>query len=277
MSVRPSDRSADPARAPLDTTADVETPEHVLFRHRVAGPARRAVAWLVDFLIRAAIVALVTVLLISVNPIFRGEWDSATVGLGAVIVFLVEWGYYVLCESLWSGRTPGKRALGLRVVKEGGYPITVTDSVLRNLLRAADFLPMGYAAGLSVMIWDGRFRRLGDLVAGTMVVVEERARVQAALHIHPPPSLRELQDLPQRLPLDANDIEALELFLRREGTLSPALARELAEQVAEVFARRVAASFEDPVRFLQLLYHRATFAGDRAPHAHGVHGARRPF
>lgn len=253
-----SARGLDSPRPPLDTTAEVETPEHVVFRHRVAGPARRTVAYLVDFLIRAAIVTLVMILLISVNPLLRGEWDSATFGLGAVVVFLVEWGYYVLCESLWSGRTPGKRAMGLRVVKEGGYPITVTDSVLRNLLRGADFLPMGYAAGLAVMIGDERFRRLGDLVAGTMVVVEERARVRAALGIHPPPSARELKDLPQRLPLDANDIEALELFLRRQETLSPALARELAEEVAPLYARRASVSYEDPVRFLQLLYHRAT-------------------
>lgn len=261
----------DPARAPLDTTADVETPEHVEFRFRVAGPARRAVAWLVDLLIRLAIVAVIMIILLSLNPFFRDGWGSASFGVGAVVVFLVEWGYYVLCESLWSGRTPGKRAMSLRVVKEGGYPITVTDSVLRNLLRAADFLPMGYAVGLAVMTFDGRFRRLGDLVAGTMVVVEERARVTAALRIEPPPSQKELQALPQRLPLGARDLEALELFLRRQGTLSPALERELASQVAPVFARRIAASYDDPVRFLQLLYHRATAAQDRGTNP------KRPF
>ncbi len=85
----------------------------------------------------------------------------------AIVRFILEWGYYVFFETTASGRSPGKRALSLRVVKEGGYPIGFIDSVLRNLLRGADFLPVGYVVGLFAMAGDARFRRLGDRVAGT--------------------------------------------------------------------------------------------------------------
>src|SRR4029079_7777418 len=100
-------------------------------------------------------------------------------------------------------RSPGKRALSLRVVKEGGYPIGFIDSVLRNLLRGADFLPIGYLIGLFAMAADARFRRLGDRVAGTMVVVEERSRVAAPLTLAPPPTPAELDGIRTRAPLRA--------------------------------------------------------------------------
>ena len=244
------------ARPPLDTTTDVETPEHLRFRHRSAGPARRALAFLVDALVRIGVLLVVGVILV-VLGVSAGDAKAAG-GLALVAWFGLEWGYFVLLESLWSGRTVGKRALGLRVVKEGGYPIGFLDSFLRNLLRAADFLPAGYALGVLVMARDTRFRRLGDLAAGTMVVVEERARVSSALRIVPPPGARELEPYPARPALSADEVEALELFLRRAGTLSPAREEELAELVAPVFARRFGMRYERAPRFLALLYHRAT-------------------
>ena len=123
-------------------------------------------------------------------------------------MFAVEWGYYVLWESLWSGRTPGKRSMNLRVLKEGGYPTGFLDIALRNLLRAADFLPMAYSVGLAVMGLDARFRRLGDMVAGTVVVVEDTGRLGHGLQIQPPPSAAELAALPARPKLSAADLEA---------------------------------------------------------------------
>ena len=76
-----------------------------------------------------------------------------------IVAFVLEWGYYVFFETTGDGRSLGKRALSLRVVKEGGYPIGFIDSVLRNLLRGADFLPFGYVVGLFAMAGDSRFRR----------------------------------------------------------------------------------------------------------------------
>jgi len=239
----------------LDTTTDVETPEHIRFRHRAAGPSRRALAWLLDAIIQAGLYFVLVLLGLAMG--FGGGGGFA-IGFIALIAFAIQWGYYVFFETLWGGRTIGKRALRLRVVKEGGYPISFIDSVLRNLLRAADFLPGLYALGVLVMARDDRFRRLGDLVAGTMVVVEERERVAAPIKLVPPPQPVELEVLPSRPPLAAEEFEAVELFLRRLGMLSPAREAELAGMVAPIFAKRIGVRVQDGTRFLGLLHYRAT-------------------
>jgi uncharacterized RDD family membrane protein YckC len=246
----------------LDTTAEVETPEHVRFRYRLAGPARRGVAYLIDLVIRLAF-ALGVIILLSLTVGGAGGLDSMSAGVSLLILFAVEWGYYVVFETLWSGRTPGKRALGLRVVREAGYPIGFNDSVLRNLLRAADFLPFAYGLGLIVCAADPRFRRLGDLAAGTMVVAEDRGRVTPRIEISPPPTPEELAAIPSRVLLSPEERDAIELYLRREPFLHPARSLELAEMVAPMFARRLSIRPTDPGRFLALLYHRMTSAGPR--------------
>jgi uncharacterized RDD family membrane protein YckC len=253
--IRPPEKRPD--HRPLDTVAEVETPEHIRFRYQLAGPARRLLAYLIDLAIRGAFVAFVLLLLSFTRVLLWGGYSRGAILL---LVFAVEWGYHVLFESLWSGRTPGKRALHLRVLKEGGYPTSFLDIALRNLLRAADVLPMAYSVGLVVMGLDPRFRRLGDMVAGTVVVVEDAAALGHALKIVPPPTAAELAALPARPDLHAADLEALDLFLRRVGTLHPAREQELADIVAPVYAARLGLR-HDPdrsARFLALLYLRAT-------------------
>ena len=242
---------------PIDTTADVETPEHVRFSYQLAGPAKRSVAYLIDLIIRGVIFFGVAVVGSIAGAVDGEGIGGMSTGLMLVVLFLLEWGYFTLFEIVWSGRSPGKKAMRLRVVREGGHPLSFVDSILRNLLRAADFLPIGYAIGLLVMGRDARFRRLGDLVAGTMVVVEDRQRYAAPLNIHPPPTAQELASLPTRLPLSREDLDAIELFLRRLGTLAPMRELELAELVAPVYAQRLGIRYQDPTRFLALLHHRA--------------------
>jgi uncharacterized RDD family membrane protein YckC len=238
----------------LDSTTEVETPEHVRFRYRVAGPSRRAVAYLIDLLVRGAAL-MVLALLLQLASGSRAERPDASAGILLVVAFVLEWGYYVVFETLWSGRTPGKRALGLRTIKEGGYPLGFLDSVLRNLLRAADFLPLGYALGLLSMAGDARFRRLGDRVAGTMVVLEEATVIPRPLTLSPPATREELDLIPARPSLSAWERESLELFLRRTE-LGPARKAELAAMIADSLGRRLGVSMVDPVRFLALLHHR---------------------
>jgi uncharacterized RDD family membrane protein YckC len=214
---------------------------------------RRALAYLIDLLIRGLILAALAVVMAIAGLAGTGSMS----GIMAVSAFLLEWFYYVIFETTGDGRTPGKRAFNLRVVKEGGFPIGFIDSVLRNLLRGADFLPVGYAIGLVVMAGDTRFRRLGDRVAGTLVVIEEDARVVAPLKLQPPATPDELASFPQRPPLSAWERETLELFLRR-ADLTDGRREELALMAAPVFAGRMSMWFKDPVRFLGLLHHRAT-------------------
>ncbi len=247
----------DAPREPLDTTTEIETPEHVRFRYHVAGPANRALAYLLDLLLRGGVL-MVFGLLAALGGINAGEATKAAHG-GVILLalFVLEWGYYVFFETIWSGRTPGKRVFHLRVVTEGGHPLRFGDSLLRNLLRAADFLPGAYAVGLLVMGRDARFRRLGDLAAGTIVVTEARHAVTARSRLDPPPTAAELRGLPQRLPLSGEELDAIDLFLRRVGRLAPAREEELAEMVAPLFARRVGGRYKSATRFLGLLHHRA--------------------
>ncbi len=248
---------------PVDTYAEVETPEHVRFRYLLAGPSRRSLAYLIDAVIRAQIVVSFMFLagLGGVSGGFHRAFANASMGVVLLVLFLVDWGYFVLLESLWGGRSIGKRAMRIRVVSEGGHPLRFGDSLLRNLLRAADFLPFGYVLGILVMGRDAHFRRIGDIVAGTMVVLEERAGVADFVHVDPPPSPAERAWLPERVGLTGDDLEAIELFLRRGRHLSQARQQELANLIAPLHATRLGVRYHDPARFLALLYCRAREKG----------------
>lgn len=254
-----------PLHEPLDTTVEIETPEHVRFRYHVAGPAKRALAYLIDLFLRGVIVAAIGFIL-ALGGLAGGEsLAQASMGIVLFVLWLIDWTYYVLFETLWSGRTPGKKALSLRVISESGHPLRFWDSVLRNLIRAADFLPFAYAIGVVVMGRDPRFRRLGDIAAGTIVIVEERSQVEGPLVLDPPPSVAELRALPQRLPLSGDELDAIELFLRRAGKLSRGRELELAEMAAPIFAARIGLRYRDAPRLLAVLHYRAHEHRSQAP------------
>ncbi len=233
---------------PLDTSIAIETPEHIQFRYQVAGPSRRALAYALDFGLRAVIGGVVALLF--------GLGGTSGFQLGALLVmlFFLEWGYFVVCEVVTGGRSPGKRALDLRVVTLNGSPISFGDSVLRNLLRAADFLPSAYVFGLLSMLLDARFRRLGDLAAGTMVVYEKRQRLREAIRISLPKE-RELARMPERVELSSEGVLAIEQFLRKAPELSEQRAEEIAEILAEPHAARLRLKYKTAVRFLEILYY----------------------
>jgi uncharacterized RDD family membrane protein YckC len=238
----------------LDNTADVETPERIRFTHHVAGPVRRGLAYLIDLVIRGAILAVAAIFL---GATLNSAAVKASWGLWLLLLFVMEWGWNVAFETFWRGRTIGKKMLGLRVVRAGGYPVGFIDAVLRNLLRAADFLPVGYVLGLLVMAGDRCFRRLGDHIAGTMVVIEAEIAMAEPLVIAPPPSADELEALPRRPAIRDDELEALELFLRRRH-LSPQRRQELAEMIAPGLAQRLGARKpDDAARFLAVVYQRA--------------------
>jgi len=185
------------------------------------------------------------------------ELSGWKVGALLLLMFALEWGYFVASETLMSGRSVGKRALGLRVVTLDGLPVSFGSSMLRNLLRAADFLPSGYAVGLLTMTLDPRFRRLGDWAANTMVIVEERPRLREPIRLQPAARPAELANFPSRLDLPGPVLEALELFLRRAPELQTLREDELANMLAPQYAQRFNVSYEDASRFLGLLYIRA--------------------
>jgi uncharacterized RDD family membrane protein YckC len=251
---------------PLDTSVAIETPEHIVFRYRVAGPARRLLAYLVDLVVCYGAAIAISVLLILVcfgTGAVGDAVESAQAlseGIILLVLFAAQWVYFVAWEAT-KGRTPGKIAAGLRVVTTSGRPIGFGAAALRNVLRAADALPIGYAVGVAAMTVSPRFQRLGDLVAGTMVIVPDRPRAAAMIRLWPPAQPSELRDMPEEVRLDPDERSALEMFLRRRGTLGPAREHELASMVADALAARFDFRVPDPARTLALLYDKAANAG----------------
>ena len=156
-----------------EETLDIQTPENVAFGYQVAGIGSRFLATLLDSLLIVLlqiVVILVFVLVLSGFNLLGdtiAAWVYAVLGIVGFIFF---WGYYIFFEMLWNGQTPGKRWVGLRVIRTDGTPITLSESFIRNLTRLVDFLPAMYGIGIISMFLDKQSRRLGDLAAGTLVV-----------------------------------------------------------------------------------------------------------
>jgi uncharacterized RDD family membrane protein YckC len=251
---------------PLDTDVAIEAPEHIVFAYRVAGPARRAVAHLIDLVLCYAALTLFAVLVLlaaggaaAVSGAMNGFGGVGT-GLILVAAFAAQWAYFAVLEGV-TGRTPGKSALRLRVLTVTGRPIDMRDAALRNVLRAADALPNAYVTGLVSMALTSRFQRLGDLVAGTMVIVEPKTLAAAPLRLWPPATPIELATLPDPVALDPDERAAIELFLRRRAALGGPREWELATMIAGPFEERFGYRAEDPVRTLALLYDAAVNRG----------------
>lgn len=222
--------------APLDTTLVVLTPENVAFQFRLAGPARRALAFLIDALVIGA-VGMAIILAASVLDLF-GE---SVVGLVLVALFFLWWGYGAACEAINNGQTLGKSALGLRVVARSGLSINAAQAVLRNLIRLVDVAPP-FFPGVVAMAVSPRFERLGDLAAGTIVVLDGTRR-----HVAPPlPATGEPAWVGEVVPpafVPAPPLaEALAAYVDRRPLLSPGRRAEL----AGIVAARLCAAWEAP-------------------------------
>jgi uncharacterized RDD family membrane protein YckC len=191
----------------------VATPEQVTFGYQLAGPGSRFLAQLIDFPIQVTV--LVLALFASAALGSLGGNNAGLAAIAAIVLgFIVIWGYYPVSEAIWSGKTIGKFAFGLRVVGDQGEPIRVSQAVIRNLLRIVDFLPFFYGVGIIVLFWNGRGKRLGDLAAGT-VVVRERAPIRLSqLRTGPRPD-GSSEGVPRPAPSEAALLRNLDPELKR--------------------------------------------------------------
>jgi uncharacterized RDD family membrane protein YckC len=198
----------------LDTTRRVATPEGIELTLHLAGPVPRALAWSIDLMLRLAVVFVV---MLATSPLGRA-------GLGIVLLtaFFVEWLLPACFEAMWNGQTPGKRAMGLRVLNDDGTPLRWPAALTRNLLRAADFLPVLYGVGLLTMLANRDFKRLGDLAAATVVVYEPEKRAATRKLAEAPP-------VPPPFSLTLEEQRALLDLAERSGSLTPERLEELAE------------------------------------------------
>ncbi len=196
MSSSPSDPAAyDPAAG---EKLIIETPEQTSIEFPLAGIGSRFLAVLIDTLIQTAVAVVLGLMFFGLSFVFAGDArslpSSAGLWIAAILIFaifLLIYGYFIIFESVWNGQTPGKRLTHLRVIKDSGQPITAIDAVGRNLLRIVDQLPFAYGIGVLCAWISPQSKRLGDYVAGTVVVHEKpfetvapqwNAPAQAATH-----------------------------------------------------------------------------------------------
>ncbi|HWA56155.1 MAG TPA: stage II sporulation protein M [Gemmatimonadales bacterium] len=226
---------------------EVETPEHVVLDYEIAGLGSRALAAIVDHVLLTLWLIAVAVLLARLGGFGGAEWLQV---LMVFVVFLSYWGYFTFFEALRAGQTPGKRWLGIRVVQDTGHAVTMGSAVARNLLRIADFLPPPYLIGALFVALHPRGKRLGDLVAGTVVVRDRPG--EATL---PAPAT----DLPREEPTGVPELADEEFhFLREFAERAPQLQPEVRARVAHRLTERLGARYPnrapDPELFLTTLY-----------------------
>ncbi|CAN5193433.1 RDD family protein [soil metagenome] len=195
----------------LDTVHRVATPEGVELTLHPAGPVPRAMAWLIDLIWRIGLIAVLSIVL---SLLGRIGW-----GVMAIVSFALMWLVPAWLEARF-GATPGKRAIGLRVLHDDGTPVAWPAALTRNLLAAADFLPMLYGFGLASMLLTRDFKRLGDLAAGTLVVHVAESRAAHAVPAFAPMAVA--------MPLSVLEQRAVLDFAERVPQLTAARAEELA-------------------------------------------------
>jgi uncharacterized RDD family membrane protein YckC len=233
----------------LDDRVTIATPEGVELSLTLAGVGSRFVSAIVDLAIQLLLIgALYVVFVIS----DLGGYGAAAY---AIFSFVVVFGYDVLFEVLASGRTLGKRWNGLRVVRTGGQPITLFPSLARNLLRLVDFLPVGYLVGIVAVLWTRRNQRLGDLVAGTLVIRERRTRAGEEAPLAATEARARDAAMLDTSAVTAEELAAVRRFLARRRDIDLDARRELAHTMAERLRPKIGGAPDDVhgERFLELV------------------------
>jgi uncharacterized RDD family membrane protein YckC len=224
--------SSAPYSGPYVDKLTIETPEQTALEFNIAGVGSRFLALALDTLIQISAVIILIIagsyLIHEVFPFASGA--TWTIALFGVLLFLVFIGYFAIFEAIWNGQTPGKRLIRIRVIKETGRPIVPSEAVARNLLRLVDQMPgFLYGVGIVSALISRQNKRLGDLVAGTIVVHEQDLR-----------DFRPLWQAPESPSvvnygaekLSAEEFSLIEAFLNRRTSLPPHVRFRMAEQIA---------------------------------------------
>lgn len=206
----------------LDTIYLVETPEGIDLQAELAGPIVRSLAYAIDLTIRGFALGIISIVLA-----FAGN-----IGIGIILLlsFILEWFYPVFFEIYNNGQTIGKKMMGLTVVNDDLTAISWGSSLIRNLLRFADFFPFAYLCGFISMILTNKFQRLGDLAAGSLVIYKQKTKINTALP--------KCQTHPSPFPLSLEDQIAIIAFTERHDQLSDDRQQELADILGDVIQQK---------------------------------------
>lgn len=246
---------------------NIETPEQVELRFPIAGIGSRFLAILTDSVIQGFalfLLFLAFVLIVAAMPKIPGAGSAPSSAAGKWFVaaavmfyFLLYWGYYSLFDAFWNGQTPGKRLFKIRVIKDSGRQITLFEALARNLIRVIDMLPSFYLIGVITMLCNKEQKRLGDLVAGTIVVHERSDEQPLMSHnsrtftasLYPQPIETAREPVSALVPadgvarLDAGDLNVIDTFFGRALDLDLDKRAEIAGRIAD----RMSAKMQVPL------------------------------
>ena len=224
----------------MDRNVSVRTPESIAFSYELAGLGSRFLAVAVDLTIQVLLVIAIfwgiSLLAGNAPSPKRTTMDAAqSIGIAIVvaIVFLVFFGYFIVFEALLNGQTPGKRLLGLRVVRDGGYPVDFAASAIRNLIRVGEFSLGFYVISAVAAILSNENKRLGDMAAGTIVVRDAKAATLESI------VARNDDALPPVLALTQQEQSLVDRFVNRRTGMDARVRAQLAYKLAERIRPRV--------------------------------------
>jgi uncharacterized RDD family membrane protein YckC len=249
--------------AQIDSIVEIVTPENIAFHYQVAGPFRRLPAFVLDVLIRLGVLAVLAVVL----ALFGRAINVTGVAWAGTLIFwfLSAWFYGGLFETWMNGQTPGKWVMGLRVLSVDGQPINGIQAVLRNILRTLDIMPLGNCMlGLVAMTMNRRYQRLGDIVCGTIVVVEERKWLTGVAKLEDPRVAQLAAYIPADFVVSRTLAMTLSAYVDRRRFFSLPRRREVARHLAEPLMARFGFPADTSYDLLLCaLYHR-TFIAERS-------------
>ena len=225
----------------MDRSIEVRTPESVAFAYELAGLGSRFLAVMVDLIIQGILIVALFIALAAAASRLPSQSQSGfatNIGLGIFlfIIFAILFGYFIVLEAVWNGQTPGKKLLGIRVVRDGGYAIDFSASLVRNLIRVGEASLGFYAISAISALLSTENKRIGDFAAGTIVVRDARLPTPEAL-------ARDLAQEPIYAPtslLSGEERALIHRFLERREHLAPARRTSLAAQLAARVRPRVA-------------------------------------
>lgn len=266
-------------RTQIDAAIDIVTPENITFRYQLAGPFRRLPAFLIDVMVRGAIMWGVGTVCVLLGIIAGG----ASITLMLIGWFLVEWFYGGICEAFFNGMTVGKRLMGIRVLSVDGQPINGFQAIMRNVLRSVDMLPPlipefmasgeylerwflmapTCMVGLITMALSRRYQRLGDLVCHTMVVIEEKQWFSGVAKLDDARAFQLAAYLPTDLQVSRSLARAIAHYVERRRYFSVPRRREVAKHLGEPLLRQFGLPADTSHDLLLCSMYYRLFVGDR--------------
>jgi uncharacterized RDD family membrane protein YckC len=244
----------------IDSVIRVITPENIAFEYRLAGPFRRLPAFLIDCAILTA-----SFMFLSFVSIVIGFTVSGGLGYALMLLsfFGLYWFYCGFFESYMNGQTPGKRLTGIRVLTTEGQPINAMQAIMRNLFRGADLFPLMPMIGIVVMSLNSRSQRLGDLVAGTIVVIEQNSWLTGVARLEDPRAIQLAGYLPPNFVVARPLARALATYVERRRFFSPLRRREVAKHLAEPLLMQFGLPLDTSYDLLLCALYYRTFIADR--------------